>query len=359
MAFDTATEQTKPGSIEPPPGIQSRSAAAVPGITGGSGPKLHALVAVTVPGARGRRVAEPAGRESRRPKFATLKPMSIPPEHKMPVSGRAVDDLSFYRTEPVSFVRRGSRLNGRQAEAWERTSSKYIIDPPRDRADTSVAEGYEFDQQALYGRKAPLIVEIGSGLGEAMAFAASANPDKDFLAVEVYRPGLAALMVRVENNELTNVRAVQANAPEVLDSLLPPASASEVWVFFSDPWHKVRHHKRRLIKDSFVRKLEQVLVPGGVVRLATDWSNYAEQMREVFDAAPAFTSMHPGELSGEDSNLTKVRRLGLEGEVTDPDFVDERGGWAPRFEGRTLTSFENKALKAGRLVFDLAYRKAP
>ncbi|MET0977583.1 MAG: tRNA (guanine-N7)-methyltransferase, partial [Paeniglutamicibacter terrestris] len=100
------------------------------------------------------------------------------------------------------------------------------------------------------------------------------------------------------------------------------------------------------------------LEPGGVIRLATDWSNYAEQMREVFDASPAFTNLHAGELSGEDSNLTKVRRLGLENEDPDPDFIDELGGWAPRFEGRTLTSFEGKALKAGRLIFDLTYRKA-
>ncbi|MFL4475675.1 tRNA (guanosine(46)-N7)-methyltransferase TrmB [Paeniglutamicibacter sp. MACA_103] len=284
--------------------------------------------------------------------------MSIPPERKLPISGRAVDDPSFYQPEPVSFVRRGSRLHGRRADAWERTASKYIIDLPRDRTDTSVGEGYTFDSQEIYGRKAPLIVEIGSGLGEAMAYAAGQDRETDFLAVEVYRPGLAALMVRVENSELTNVRAVQANAPEALDSMLPAGSASEIWIFFSDPWHKIRHHKRRLIKESFLPKLERVLEPGGIVRLATDWSNYAEQMREVFDAAPAFTNLHPGELSGEDSNLTKVRRLGLEKEDKDPDFIDELGGWAPRFEGRTLTSFEGKALKAGRLIFDLAYRKA-
>lgn len=284
--------------------------------------------------------------------------MSIPPEHKAPTSGRAVDDLSFYQPEPVSFVRRGTRLHGRRADAWERTASKYIIDPPRERTDTSVGEGYRFDAEALYGRKAPLIVEIGSGLGEAMAFAASQNSDTDFLAVEVYLPGLAALMVRVENSELSNVRAVQANAPEALDSMLPAESVAEIWIFFSDPWHKIRHHKRRLIKESFLPKLERVLEPGGVIRLATDWSNYAEQMREVFDASPAFTNLHAGELSGEDSNLTQVRRLGLENEDPDPDFIDELGGWAPRFEGRTLTSFEGKALKAGRLIFDLTYRKA-
>lgn len=283
--------------------------------------------------------------------------MSIPPERKMPSTGRAVEDLSFYQAEPVSFVRRGSRLQGRRADAWERVSDKYVIEPPRERTDTSVAEGFVFDPASVYGRSAPLIVEIGSGLGEAMAHAANENRDKDFLAVEVYRPGLAALMVRAENHELTNVRAVQANAPEALDLMLPEASAQEVWIFFSDPWHKIRHHKRRLIKESFLPKLGRVLVPGGIVRLATDWSNYAEQMRDVFDTSDSFENLYPGHSAGEDSNLTKVRRLGLEGEDRDPAFTDELGGWAPRFEGRTLTSFEGKALKAGRLIFDLAYRK--
>lgn len=283
--------------------------------------------------------------------------MSIPAERKTPSTGRAVEDPSFYQVEPVSFVRRGSRLQGRRADAWERVADQFIIDPPRDRTDTSVAEGNVLDLETVYGRKAPLIVEIGSGLGEAVAHAAEENPEKNFLAVEVYRPGLAALMVRVENRELNNVRAVQANAPEALDKLLPEASAEEIWIFFSDPWHKIRHHKRRLIKENFLPKLERVLVPGGIIRLATDWSNYAEQMREIFDASPSFENLHPGNLAAEDSNLTKVRRLGLEKDEEDPNFIDELGGWAPRFEGRTLTSFESKALKAGRLIFDLTYRK--
>ena len=284
--------------------------------------------------------------------------MSIPTDRKLPSSGRAAEDLSFYRAEPVSFVRRGSRLQGRRADAWERIAETYVIEPERERADTSVAAGFVLDPEAVYGRKAPLIVEIGSGLGEAIAHAADTNRDKDFLAVEVYRPGLAALMVRVENLELTNVRAVEANAPEALDIMLPEGSAQEVWIFFSDPWHKIRHHKRRLIKESFLPKIERVLVPGGIVRLATDWSNYAEQMREIFEASESFENLHPGNLAGEESNLTKVRRLGLEGEEADAAFIDEQGGWAPRFEGRTLTSFEGKALKAGRLVFDLTYRKS-
>ncbi len=283
--------------------------------------------------------------------------MSIPTDRKMPSTGRAVEDPSFYQAEPVSFVRRGTRLHGRRADAWERSAETYVIEPERVRTDTSIAEGFVLDPEAVYGRKAPLIVEIGSGLGEAIVHAADGNRDLNFLAVEVYRPGLAALMIKVENLDLTNVRAVQANAPEALDIMLPEASAQEIWIFFSDPWHKIRHHKRRLIKESFLPKLERVLVPGGVVRLATDWSNYAEQMREVFDASELFENLHPGNLAGEESNLTTVRRLGLEDEEKDADFIDELGGWAPRFEGRTLTSFEGKALKAGRLIFDLTYRK--
>lgn len=283
--------------------------------------------------------------------------MSNPEEHKAPLSGRAAEDPSFYRDEPVSFVRRGTRLHGRRAEAWDRLADELIIDVPRHHADTSVAEHATFDIERIYGRTAPLIVEIGSGLGEAMAHAAAEHPDKDFLAVEVYRPGLAALIARAEERGLSNVRAVQANAPEVLDVMLETGSVNELWIFFSDPWHKTRHHKRRLIKPSFIDKAARVLAPGGTLRLATDWSNYAEQMREVLNASPDFDSLHAGERSAEDSALTRVRRFGLEGHDPEPEFSDELGGWAPRFEGRTLTNFEGKAGRAGRLIFDLAYRR--
>jgi tRNA (guanine-N7-)-methyltransferase len=283
--------------------------------------------------------------------------MSTPESPKPPVRGRAVEDPTFYRTEPVSFVRRGTRLHGRRQDAWERQAGRFIVDVPRHHADTSVAEGFGFDPVAVFGRTAPLTVEIGSGLGEAVAEAAERHPERDFLAVEVYRPGLAHLLLRIEQKGLTNVRAVQANAPEVLDVMLAPGSVDELWVFFPDPWHKIRHHKRRLVKDSFAEKAARVLAPGGLWRLATDWSDYAEQMRTVLDASPDFESLHPGELTGAESPLTRVRSGGLEGNDAEPDFVDGRGGWAPRWDGRTLTSFENKALKAGRLVFDLAYRR--
>ncbi|MFJ2507062.1 tRNA (guanosine(46)-N7)-methyltransferase TrmB [Arthrobacter citreus] len=265
------------------------------------------------------------------------------------------DSLHF--RAPVSFVRRGSRLQGRRQQAWDELSDVFVIDVPRVHSDTSVDPDYVFDAEAAFGRKAPLVVEIGSGLGEAITHAAEQNPDKNFLAVEVYLPGLAQTLQRIGQKKLTNVRVVQANAPEVLTTMLPAGSVDELWVFFPDPWHKTRHHKRRMVKDTFAELAARALVPGGLWRLATDWSDYAVQMREVLDASAQFESLHPGERSGAESPLTQVRAQGLEGKEPSDD-PDTRGGWAPRFEGRILTSFENKAHQAGRLIFDLAYRKA-
>ncbi|MDM7990235.1 tRNA (guanosine(46)-N7)-methyltransferase TrmB [Arthrobacter sp. zg-Y877] len=267
----------------------------------------------------------------------------------------AADGEQHFRA-PVSFVRRGSRLQGRRQQAWDELSDRFVVDVPRDEADTSVHPEYVFDAAAEFGRTAPLVVEIGSGLGEAVAHAAEQNPDKDFLAVEVYLPGLAQTLQRIGQKGLTNIRVVQANAPEVLSTMLPAGSVDEVWVFFPDPWHKTRHHKRRLVKESFAELVARVLVPGGTWRLATDWSDYAVQMREVLDASASFENLHAGEHVGDQSPLTRVNREGLENKAPQ-DEVDTLGGWAPRFEGRTLTSFENKAHEAGRLIFDLAYRR--
>jgi tRNA (guanine-N7-)-methyltransferase len=273
-------------------------------------------------------------------------------------------DPELYRTEPVSFVRRGERLNPRRQKTWDRSHGKYIVDVPRDRATTSVAEGADIDWGQVFGRTAPLVVDIGSGLGESTAQGAIDHPERDFISVEVYTPGLAALLVRVED--------------EGLDHLLPAGGVQEIWVFFPDPWHKTRHHKRRLVSPAFANRVARALAPGGVLRLATDWSSYAVHMRSAMEAHPQLANAHPGRASGEDSPLTRVRLEGRELEVgAQPiaprtgsvragvseatsgagleDPVDHEGGWAPRFEGRPLTSFENKALRAGRLVFDLTY----
>lgn len=280
-----------------------------------------------------------------------------------------------HRTQPVSFVRRGSRLQGRRREAWDELAANFLIDVPRvANADTSVAPGFVLDVDAVFGRPAPLVVEVGSGLGEAVAHAAEGDPHRNYLALEVYRPGLAQTMLRISQRNLANVRTAQVNAVEAFAGMIPAASVAELWTFFPDPWHKARHHKRRLVKEDFVALAARVLEPGGVFRLATDWSSYAVQMRAALNASGDFQNLHDGERTGSASPLTQVWESGVESVVggapvregKDPvstgntgvnGGIDEIGGWAPRFEGRMLTSFEHKALTAGRMIFDLAYRR--
>ncbi len=213
-----------------------------------------------------------------------------------------------------------------QERAWAELSPLYRFDVPRDAASTSVHPDAVFDPAKEFGREAPLIVEIGSGQGHAIVHAAANNSDTDFLAVEVYVGGLARTMLDADKAGVRNLRVIEANAPEVLETLLPEGSVSEVWIFFSDPWHKKRHHKRRMIKDGFGATVGRPLRDGGVLRLATDWEDYALQMREVMDAAPEFERAFAGE-------------------------------WATRFEGRAMTAFERKGIDKGREIRDLAYRR--
>ncbi|GII99527.1 tRNA (guanine-N7-)-methyltransferase [Sediminihabitans luteus] len=234
-------------------------------------------------------------------------------------------DQPAFRTTPVSFVRRSGRMNVRQQEAWDTRRDEFVVEVPRLAARTSVDPRWSFDPEASFGRRAPLVVEVGSGQGEAVVAAAAATPERDFLALEVYTPGLGQTVYRSIRAGLTNVRLMQANAPEVLEHALAPGSVDELWVFFPDPWHKARHTKRRLVAPPFVELAARALRPGGTWRLATDWAEYAEQMIEVVEASSAFTNAHGP------------------------------GAHAPRFEGRVLTGFENKAAKAGRDVVDLTY----
>lgn len=263
-------------------------------------------------------------------------PVDTPAADTPPADGPAADGQGPFRTQPVSFVRRGGRLSTGRQRAWDDHRGDYLIEVPRGRADTSVDPEYVLDPVAEFGRPAPLTVEIGSGLGEAVVEAAAAHPERDFLAIEVYTPGIAQTIMHLAKRGLSNVRLVQANAPEALTTMLTAGSANEVWVFFPDPWHKTKHHKRRLVKDSFAPLVARVLEEGGLWRLATDWADYAAQMRDVGDAAADFENLYPGQ---------------------QPSPEDPAGGYAPRFGGRVLTSFENKAQHAGRQIFDLTYRR--
>jgi tRNA (guanine-N7-)-methyltransferase len=248
----------------------------------------------------------------------------IPAQHE----AEPEQEAPAFRDKPVSFVRRSGRMSEAQERAWTELAPRYLLPVPRDVAATSVARDAHIDPAALYGRSAPLFVEIGSGQGHAVVHAASARPDVDFLAVEVFKAGLARTMRDADAAGVANLRLAEANAPEVLEHLLPAASVDELWVFFPDPWHKKRHTKRRLVTDEFAGIAASSVRPGGMLRLATDWEDYALQMREVMDRAADFSRAFAGE-------------------------------WAPRFDGRVMTAFERKGERAGRAIRDLTYRRRP
>lgn len=181
------------------------------------------------------------------------------------------------------------------------------------------------DLDAVFGRAAPKVVEIGFGMGGATADIAQARPDTDYLGVEVHGPGVGSLLKLVEERQLGNVRVIQHDAVEVFTHMLAPASLDGVHVFFPDPWHKKRHNKRRLIQPPFVALLASRIKPGGYLHLATDWEDYAIQMLEV-----------------------------LSQEATLENTAD---GYAPRPDYRPLTKFEQRGLRLGHGAWDLVFRK--
>ena len=226
-----------------------------------------------------------------------------------------------HRTEPVSFIRRGGRLKGRQQRAWDDLAASHVVEVPRHGPSTSVDPEFRLDVTSLFGRTAPLVVEIGSGRGEALVAAAAEHPEHDFLGLEVYVPGVAQTLVTMRHRGVTNVRLAVVNATEALATMLAPGSVHELWTWFPDPWHKKRHHKRRLVTVPFTELVARVLEPGGTWRFATDWDDYAAVVDKVIAASP---------------------------------HVD--GGRVPRHDGRVLTRFESKGVAADRTIHDLAAR---
>ncbi|GAA2232852.1 tRNA (guanosine(46)-N7)-methyltransferase TrmB [Rarobacter faecitabidus] len=218
-----------------------------------------------------------------------------------------------------SYVQRSSRLGPRLQGHWDRFAPTYLVPIEHEEASMSIASGAALDPSALFGRVAPLVLEIGSGRGEMIAHGAEQRPERDHLACEVYTPGVAGILGRVGRAELTNVRLVHADATALLEYVLPAGSLDELWVFFPDPWHKSRHHKRRLINDEFASLAARVLKPGGIWRIATDWPDYADQVDRVLTASQDFD-----------------------------------GGRTDRFDLRPLTRFEQKAHAEGRGVADFA-----
>ncbi len=242
-----------------------------------------------------------------------------------------------FQRRTVSFVRRESPLGPQVQRAWDENYERLVIDVPRTEASMSVAPGFELDALQEFGRVAPLVVEIGSGTGDAVVHGAWSRPGTNFLAVEVYATGLAATATKIVHHNLTNVRLVHADGVEVLEHMIRPQSVAELWIFFADPWHKNRHRKRRLVNPAFAELAASRLALGGTLRLATDWADYAIQMRDVLAACDSLTNPHVDPASA---------------------FGASRTGFAPRFSGRVMTRFEEKGLASGRAIYDLELRRA-
>lgn len=252
----------------------------------------------------------------------------------------------------VSYARRSEKLNDRLARAWAQYSSRYLLDLGQPEGSLTVAEDLRCDAamvRSVWGRDAPLIVEIGSGQGENIVASAREHPDRNYLALEVYQPGLAHTMLTAGKSDLDNLRLAQVNAPDLL-ARMNPGLIKEVWTFFPDPWPKMKHHKRRLVQPALADVLSDCLEPGGVWRIATDIEDYALHVHEVMDRSPRFRNL------GDLPVSLPTRHVGK-------GTVDQAAGLphatfmeSERFEGRIVTNFERKGIEAGRVIHDLTYQ---
>ncbi len=220
-----------------------------------------------------------------------------------------------------SYVLRPGRIGPGQQRALAELAPHFVLP----------FSGQPLDVAASFGRTtrlAPVVLEIGFGMGDATAAVAAAQPQTDFIGVEVHPPGVGALLQRIEEQQLTNLRIVQHDAVEVLEQMIAPASLAGVHVWFPDPWHKLRHQKRRLIQPPLVALLASRLAAGGYLHCATDWQHYAEQMLQVLGAEPALANT-----------------------------ADTADGYAPKPPWRPQTKFEARGLKLGHGVWDLLFRR--
>ena len=259
-------------------------------------------------------------------------------------SGRRSGDVpegTVFMSRTKSFTRRSRELPVNLARTWEAHAGRYVIEPRRGVGYTTVADDFHLDAEELFGRQAPLTLEIGSGTGEQIVAAAAANPDRDYLALEVWVPGIAKLISKAVDAGVDNIRVLEADVAQALPIMLGDACLDEVWTFFPDPWRKARHRKRRLVSGEFALQVARVLRDGGVWRLATDWDDYAWQMRDVIEGCPLFENPYVGQRPDPE----------------DPEA--ERGGFAPRYEGRVVTHFETRGIDAGRRVHDIVGVRLP
>ena len=214
-----------------------------------------------------------------------------------------------------SFVLRQGRVSNAQQRAWDTLYPKFGI----------AFSERQIDAPSVFGRVAPPVVEIGSGMGETSVAIAKAHPENDYIAIEVHLPGVGSLLKAIDEEGLANLRVIRHDAVEVLEKMIPEESLAGLHVFFPDPWPKKRHNKRRIIQPPLVALMARKLAPGGYIHLATDWQAYAEHMLEVLSAEPL-----------------------LENTAKD---------YAPRPAHRPQTKFETRGLKLGHGVWDLVYRR--
>jgi len=216
-----------------------------------------------------------------------------------------------------SFVKREGRLTNRQSQALEQLWSTYGVDYREQRLD--LAE--------LFGREAPVVLEIGFGMGKSLLEMAAHQPEKNFIGIEVHRPGVGACLADAAEQGITNLKVFEHDAVEVLAQMIPDGSLDIVQLFFPDPWHKKRHHKRRIVQSAFVQAVRAKLRVGGVFHMATDWENYAEHMLEVMATAEGYRNL------------------------------SDAGDYVPRPDWRPLTKFESRGHRLGHGVWDLMFAR--
>ena len=220
-----------------------------------------------------------------------------------------------FRRRIRSFVTRAGRVSTGQRRALDEFGPQFVLE----------YDAQPLDWNTTFNRAGSRILEIGFGMGATTAEIAARRPEDDFLGLEVHAPGVGALLKLIGEQQLSNIRIIQHDAVDVIEHMLPEASLDGVHIYFPDPWHKARHHKRRLIQPAFVATLASRVKSGGYIHLATDWENYAEQMLEV--------------LSGE------------------PTLQNTAADYAPRPDYRPVTKFERRGLKLGHGVWDLLFKK--
>jgi tRNA (guanine-N7-)-methyltransferase len=267
---------------------------------------------------------------------------ALPTRSAAPASTAATPSNGALKNRPIrSFVLRTGRTTVGQAKALEDLGPQYQIPYQEVTIDLIAAQAGITDSTGQNVNKT--ILEIGFGMGEATAHIARLMPDTLMLACEVHPPGVGALLKRIGEQSIGNIRIIQHDAVQVLNHMLAPNSLDGVHIFFPDPWHKKRHNKRRLIQPPLVTLLASRIKPGGYLHCATDWQHYAEQILQVLSNEPTLANTAPAHLSS--------------GNITADDAALGAVGYAPKPDYRPLTKFENRGIKLGHGVWDVVFSK--